>query len=363
MSSIFNYVIKYNVTFEEKPFNEVDNLIMSCFSYINFDGILSFKDKITIKDLYKKFLDNKIKVRNKNIYKLFQLMSFSNRYSSLVVGNYISILDSSIEKQFAAITFFLGGDLVYISYRGTDDSLIGIKEDFNMTYMLKVPSQKESVKYLERVLKNNSLFAIVGGHSKGGNLAIYASSFCKAKYRKRIIKIYNNDGPGFFNKIVNSKRYNESLFKIITFVPETSIIGMLLNHKEKFIVVKSSKKLIMQHDLFSWKINDDNFEKIEMVNKKSQYINDIMSTIVLIPKNDKKRFFDIIYQILISTNIKTTSDLSQEKIKNIKLIINSYKNLTDEEKTFFLSIWKEIIRVARYNIKKYLPKIRNSNSK
>lgn len=359
MSSIFNYIIKYNVDFDEKSFNEVDNLIMSCFSYINFDGILSFKDKITVKDLYRKFLDNNIKVRNKNIYKLFQLMACSNRYSSLLVGNYESILDKSIEKQFAAITFFLKKDLVYISYRGTDDSLIGIKEDFNMTYMLKIPSQRESVKYIEKVLKNNDCLAIVGGHSKGGNLAIYASSFCKAKYRKRIIKIYNNDGPGFFSKIINSRKYNESLFKMITFVPETSIIGMLLNHKEEFIVVKSNKKLIMQHDLFSWKIYDDGFEKLKMVNKKSQFINDVMSTIVLIPKKDKKKFFDIIYQILISTNIKTMEELSREKVKNIKLIINGYKNLNDEEKKFFISIWKEIIRVGKYNIKKYLPKIKN----
>ncbi len=353
MPSIFDYIKKYDVSFLEKSFTEIDNIIFSRFSYLKFDNILSFNDKISIKNLYKKYTSMNIKT-DYNTYDLFKVMATSKRFSSLIVGNYYSIIDDSLEKQFSAITIFLPGNLLYISFRGTDNTLIGIKEDFNMTYMINIPSQFESVNYLEKVLSNNSYFAIVGGHSKGGNLAMYSSIFCKKKYQERIIKIYNNDGPGFFNEIVTNPKYEKNLDKIITFVPETSIIGMLLNHKEEFIAVKSRKSLILQHDLFSWEIDDDKLIRVKSVNRKSKYIDDIMTSLLNISIEERKKFFDIIYQILISTGVSSIDDLTKEKIKNVKIFINSYKKLSNGEKEFFIKIWKKIVVVATNNIKTYL---------
>lgn len=362
MSSVFSYIDKYNISFLEKNFTEVDNLIFSKFSYIKFDGLLSFDEKISISDLYKKYVSYEYFPFDKDTMKLFNKLATSNRYSSLIVGNYLSTLSDSEEKQFGAITIYLPNNIIYVSFRGTDNTLIGIKEDFNMTYMSYVPSQIDSVKYLEKVSALNDYKIIVGGHSKGGNMAMYSASFCNQSCRDRIIGIYNNDGPGFFDEVLDSKGYQEILDKVYTFVPQTSIIGMLLNHREKYTVVKSRKSLIMQHDLLSWEIDDDKFVKFSSVNKKSKYIDEVMSELLKISKEEKKQFFEIIYQMLTSTGASTINELSNQKVKNAKEILNSYKKLDDDDKQVFIKIWKEIIKMAKSNIVHYLPKIKKDKT-
>jgi len=356
MAQVFDYIDRYNISFIDKEFNEIDNLIFSRFVYMIFDGILSFDEKLTISDAYKKYTDINPNFHDKVTLKLFEKMASSNRYKDLIIGNYLSITSDSLEKQFAAITFYLPDSSVYISFRGTDSSFIGIKEDFNMTYMSHIASQIDSVKYLENVISNNNNKIRLGGHSKGGNLAMYASIFCKEKYRKRIIAIYNNDGPGFFDEVIENPKYQEILDRTYTYVPESSIIGMLLYHKEKVIVVKSKKSLIMQHDLFSWEIDDDKFVRACSVNKKSKYIDDVMSSLLLMPNCEKEKFFNILYQIIAVSGAKTVRELSNQKVKSAKEILANYKKLNEEEKETFIKVWKEIIKVARLNIKNYLPK-------
>ena len=363
MASILDYIKKNSNNFKEEKFNEIDNVVFSKFVYLKFENILEFEDTISIKELYLEYRNKEHEEMDKDIINFFALLAKSRRYSSLMVGNYSSIVSSVSEKQFGAITIYLPDNLMYISFRGTDNTLIGLKEDFNMTYLSFFSSQRDAVKYLEKVMRRNKCKAIVGGHSKGGNLAMYASLFCKNKFKKRIIKIYNNDGPGFFDEVIESPAYKKSVDKIMTFVPQTSIIGMLLTHKEKYTVIKSRKILIMQHDLLSWEIDGNRLKKIKSVDNKSKYIDSIMSELLKIPKDDRKRFFDILYQILISTGAKTVDELSQKKLKNIKGIIGSYKRLNEEEKTLLINIWKEIIRVAKINAALYLPKLKKEKEK
>lgn len=153
MSSVFDYIKKYDNSFLEKELNEVDSLIFSRFAYIKLDGVISFDEKMVLSDLYKKYISMELNSTDKDTMRLFEKLAGSKRYSSLIVGNYLSSISDSLEKQFGAVTIYLPCDIMYISFRGTDNTLVGIKEDFNMTYMPHVPSQVESVKYLERVLE------------------------------------------------------------------------------------------------------------------------------------------------------------------------------------------------------------------
>lgn len=192
---------------------------------------------------------------------------------------------------------------------------------------------------------------------------MYSASFCNPKYRDRIVKIYNNDGPGFFDEILESDGYKDNLSKIYTFVPQTSIIGMLLYRKEKYTVVKSRKSLLMQHDLLSWEIDGDKFVTLKSVNKKCKYIDETMTALLDISKEERKQFFDIFYQILISTGAKTVKELTNSKVKNVREFLDSYKRLTDEEKEVFIKVWKELIKLAKSNITHYLPSIKKEKEK
>ena len=243
MSNIFDYLNWRDIPIEKVEQNEVDNLILSRASYFPFDGVLENEEKITLKEAYDRFLKIKKKPHflQKEDKKLFAILSCSTRFKDIFVYNYINKIDSLEEKQFSAITFFLPVDTIYVAFRGTDDTLVGWKEDLNMTYSEYVPAQEDAVKYLEDIARKTKGPIIVGGHSKGGNLAIYASAFCKESIKKRIIKIYNNDGPGFSKKIVENVKYKNIVEKVHTYIPQTSIIGRLLNHTGKANIIKSTQ--------------------------------------------------------------------------------------------------------------------------
>lgn len=158
------------------------------------------------------------------------------------ITNYINKIDSESEKQFSAITILMPDDTIYISFRGTDNTLIGWKEDFNMTFQTKVPSQLDAVQYVKQIAKKYKNLIRIGGHSKGGNLAVYAASFCSKTIQERIINVYNNDGPGFHEDVINNIEYKKMLPKVHTYVPQSSIIGRLLYHEENYTVVQSTRK-------------------------------------------------------------------------------------------------------------------------
>lgn len=369
MVTIFEYVEVNDKNFLEKEFNEVDNLIFSRFAYMELDDILEEGEKASISELYKRALqiEKFVNIDHffvKATFKLFGLLANSERFKDILVGNYVSNINRELEMQFAAMTFYLPNNFIYVAFRGTDDNIVGWKEDFNMSHTMHVPSQIESVKYLENVTNKNKYKVIVGGHSKGGNMAMYSSVFCKKSLKKRIVKIYNNDGPGFFDEILDTREYYDVVDKMHTLIPQTSIIGMLLFHRERVDVVKSDRVLLMQHDPDFWYVDfeNDSFERLNEVSKQCRYIDDVMNDLLLMPKEEKKRFFDILYLIMTSTGAKTLTDLSSEKIKNIRGILSNYKKLNIEDKELFVRVWKKIISIAKMNISNYLPSKKSSSN-
>ncbi len=352
--TIIEYIKKTDVTFNKLEFNEVDNLAFSKLVYFHFDHLFKDKESITIKEAYKLYLKNPIGNKNKDNIKTLKLMAQSKRYGNLKLFNFVDKRDVALEKQFAAITIGLNDETIFVAFRGTDNTLIGIKEDFNMSYMMKVPSQEEGVRYLNQVLKKNKYNVILGGHSKGGNIAIYAASFCKMRYKHRILAVYNNDGPGFFNKITKSSRYRKMLPKVKTYLPQTSVVGRLLYNDSDHIIVKSKKMLIMQHDMNSWEVKNNLFVRYDHLNKESKYIEKVFKSILTIPEEERAAFFNIFYNLLTSTGAKTIGDLSKQKIKTFRELLANYKKLDEEQKKIFTKVWKEIVSFSKITMNEYL---------
>ena len=266
MNTILDYLEwRGDLSFNERPFNEIDNLIFSELAYFQFSDVMEPEETITISDVFSR---NKIKP-SKHDYSsndplpLLEACSKSVRFSNVSVTNFVEIMDTKREIQFSATTFIYAKDQIYVAYRGTDSNIVGWREDFNLSFLDECPAQAEAVNYLQKVLKSFSSSIIVGGHSKGGNLAIYASIFCKPKEQNRITSIYSNDGPGFNEYISSDKRYKAILPKVNLIIPEASIIGILFSNKEEKKIVKSTANGGHQHNPYTWVVKRDSFEEAD----------------------------------------------------------------------------------------------------
>lgn len=344
MANIEDYLKwRGDLTFKQAPFNEVDNLILTLIGYISFDGIVpgpAYKEIITLEEasnLFFKMYTEKDILSNRSFTKLVPFLmrqvAQTKRFKDVGLCKYVSIIDYKDEKQFAALHILLEDGSTYISYRGTDDTLVGWKEDFNMTYMIPVPSQLSALKYLEMTTKWSNRPLRLGGHSKGGNLAIYAAISCKDKIKRRIIEVYNNDGPGFNQEVIESKGYKEMLHKIKTIVPQSSIVGMLLEHEEEYVVVKSKKSGISQHDIMNWEVLGSKLVYLESISKNSQKLDHtIKGWLGNIDMAQRQQFIDALFTALESTGAKTISELTTDKFKNINAILKTLGTMDETTK-------------------------------
>ena len=353
MANILDYINENgNITFEEEKFNEIDNLIFSRLSYLPFEDI-KIEEKETFETIANKLKDIEIKkFIMKNDKELIKLVGKSNRYKDLLVTDYYFSRDDKKEKQFVAITIHLENDEIYISYGGTDDTLVGWKEDFNLSFMTHIPAQVEALKYIRRVSKKYNCKIHLGGHSKGGNLAVYAGIFCSKKVQDKIIDITNFDGPGFDKTVVENEKYKRILNKINTYIPQSSIFGRLLEHEEKYTIVTSDQYTFMQHDIFSWRINNQQIEKSDKVTAGSNFMNEtVRNWLKTTSPKQREHFINTLYEIVTKTKAKTFKEFTAEWTKNVGIILKSYKDISYEDKkeigkmilTFFTAVKNTIM--------------------
>ncbi|WP_054742267.1 Mbeg1-like protein [Cellulosilyticum ruminicola] len=344
MANIVDYLIwRGDLTFAQAPFNEIDNLILSLVSYINFDGIVPgpmYRDIITLEDasklFFKMYSEEELKVQTistKLVPFILKKVAATERFRHIGLCKYVSTIDYTDEKQFAALHILLGDGTTYISYRGTDDTLVGWKEDLKMTYITPVPAQIDALAYLEETTKRSRRIIRLGGHSKGGNLAMYAGIMCHSRLKRRILKIYNNDGPGFNKEIIESKNYREMLHKIKTIVPESSVVGMLLEHEEEYLVIKSGNKGILQHDIMEWEVMGNSLIYLEGISENSKRLNDSLTALLgKLEANEKQKFIETVFEALEATGARTVNELMVEKIKNISVILKTLNTMDEKTK-------------------------------
>ena len=348
MSNILDYLDWRDITFKQDKFNEVDNLILSRIAYFPLDNIVPENEKITLKYAYEN-LENKEKPEiylQREDKDLFFKLAKSKRFGRILLSDYINIISQEEEKQFSVLTIELPDGTMYISYRGTDNTIVGWKEDLNMSFQDLVPSQIEAVNYLEKIAKKTRKQIRIGGHSKGGNLAVYAAAFCNINTKGRILEVYNNDGPGFQNNVIKSKEYKEIRSRIHTYLPQTSIIGRLLTQKGKNTIIKSTQTGIMQHDLYSWQVLGNKFVKSEFTNASQFIDNTITEWLKEVSVQKREKTIDIIFEILNATGVKTLSEMNTKRFTNAKTILMTYKNIDSESKKIVLETLKVLLKIA-----------------
>lgn len=378
MSNMLDYLKwRGDLTFSVDPFNEVDNLIFSILSYNDFDKIVpSLGETASIKfceaaKIFKetKNIDGIIELPFlREIPNLLEQAARSKRFKDIELSNYIDKVNIESVKQFSAVVFKVTKDLHIIAYRGTDDSLIGWKEDLQMSFLEEVQSQKESVLYTQKVMEMIDSDFILVGHSKGGNLGVFAGSFIDNKFKSRIKAIYNNDGPGFQPKVIDSQGYKDILSKTITYLPESSIIGMLLEHGGDYEVVKSSGLAILQHNPFIWEIEGSKFIRKDGLTRESLNINKtIRAWITQLTHEERSDFVESLFEILQKSGAKTIAELNNEKLLMAEAMIKAYgkmdKSTKEHLKTTIDLFFKEGKKVIMQSISNDFGAFRSRNRK
>ena len=363
MANVCDYVRwRGDLTLEQSEFNEIDNLILARFSYFPFDKIIRENEIATIKELSRRFSNQdvtKLPILWKDDVELFPLMGNSKRFGGMLATKYINKIDAEQEKQFSAITVLMPDDTIYVSYRGTDNTIVGWKEDFNMSFKSHIASQISAKQYLEEIAKEYpSSKIIIGGHSKGGNIAVYAATFASKEVKDRIINVYNNDGPGFCEDVIETPEYQEILSRVHTYIPQSSIIGRLMNHKEKYTIVESVQRGIMQHDLYSWQLLGKEFVTLKKLTNESEFIDKtIKDWLENVEPEKREQVIDAVFEILNTTEAQTMKELKANWFANPKTILGTYKNIDNDTKEMVWQTVNELLKVAKNNIFEELPKI------
>ncbi len=339
--NVIQFVQKYaDDSFIKMPFTEVDGVICSALSYLPLEIV--FEDmsnqELTISNVVKKLSQKRYRYLfntffGKKVYRLLVEMSKTKRYHKLCFKNYWKVVNKNC--QFAAITLVLPDHTLYVSFEGTDTAISGWKEDACMAYQFPVPAQELACEYLENAYEIFGKNIRVGGHSKGGNLAVYAAMMVPRHVQRKIIAVHNNDGPGFPKRIVDTAKYQRILPKIHTIVPQESVIGMFLYHQEEMIPVKSNRRGIFQHDLFHWQIEGIAFQREELSMYSKKIFEKTNHWLDTIESNDRKKCFESIFHILDTNAIFDTHDLLSipKSIKVVKRMADidtqSKQNLLD----------------------------------
>ncbi len=338
METVYDYIKYYkNLTFEESNFNDMDNIVFCTLSYLPLNNIqIEDKNPSAIFSQIKNTEDNSIV---HNSLKLLREIYDSTRYKNIKFSNYINIVDEN--TQFSALTIRFGKGNCFVAYRGTDTSIIGWKEDFELAYTYPVPAQYLAKNYLKKTIKFSDKTIYVGGHSKGGNLAMAASMEIDNNIFKKIKTIYNNDGPGFLPEEYHSKKFKNIEPKLKMFIPEESIVGILLNNINHYTVVKSKATGIKQHDLTTWLCFGCFLKqgRLSIFSKKLQIvINDWLQS------SDDKKKKSIVENLFKIIQITGTTDLKNIKIPSIKQLINEIKGIDKESRQVLINTLTNFIK-------------------
>lgn len=316
-TNIFDYLIwRGDLTLAQTPFQDVDGLILSCLAYHFFDQVLQQYSSapVTIREAAKrvKALPQKaLRMRDPQDVLLLQMMAESRRFQNMKLCYYVDHVDAEKQAQFAALTVLPGDGTAFITYRGTDLTLVGWKEDFNMSFQNVVPAQIAAAAYLLYVTKGFSGLLRLGGHSKGGNLAVFAGAVAPKRIQRRILTIYNHDGPGFQEGMLQFPGYLAIIPKVRAFVPHTAIIGMLMNHRGDYTVVESDEKGIMQHDPYSWAVLGTDFVRLETVSKESEFWDKTLKEWLASQTPEKRgKFIDALFEVLYTVQESETGEIA-----------------------------------------------------
>ena len=348
-----------DLSLEQSPFNEVDNLILSYLSYVKLDDVVPGpgEGSVTVQQAAEEFFEiyteEDLKADKSFIRMapyMLKKMGTTVRFGQMELQNFVNHVDTVESVQFSAMEIIMDEEYSYISYRGTDDTIVGWKEDFNLSTGV-VPAEEEAVAYLNGVGVETDRKLLVGGHSKGGNLSIYAAVGCEGTIQDRIEIVYNNDGPGFTKEFLESEDLVKMRPRIQRFIPESSIIGMLLEHTVEPHIIKSSQKGPLQHDGFSWEVMGNAFPKCKELSSTGKAFDETLrSWLTPMDAQQRKKFIDEFFSVLEAPGTMTLTEMQNNIIKSGKAMLGQLETLSPESKQVagkliktLMSHWTEML--------------------
>lgn len=328
--------------------NEVDSLVLCQFSYLKFDGMVpgvaEKRPSVKLRELEKHpgyeglFADERYEKVNR---KLVEAMLAGRRYRNIKMNCHVNIIEKEWETQFSAITLLLDDGTLYVAFRGTDETIVGWKEDFNMAFLSPVPGQAYSVEYLNAVGARLHRPFYVGGHSKGGNLAVYSAMNCRPEIRDRVIRIYSMDGPGFRPEVLNEANYSMIASRVEKILPHSSLVGMLFESDMRFKVVESKTFGLLQHNPFTWLVKDGKLVEVrDIYESRKQMDNTLNEWILSLDEEQLRVFVDTLFQVINASQVDDLIQLTAEWRKSMNGIIAALKEVDDQT----VGILKEVIR-------------------
>ena len=344
-----------DVPLSVSPFNEVDNIILAYLSYIDFGKLRQeWEGFCDLKELFQCFCKEhsleEIKTAGQFTERaplLLKEMMEGERFLDTKLGYYAVDFDRDQVKQFAALVFSLPDGTNYVSFRGTDETITGWKEDFLMSCQSETAGAKEAVDYFNKVAKALEGNFILGGHSKGGNFAMYAAAFCEARHKERILKVYNNDGPGFRDEVIQSDEFQEMLPKILTIAPQSSIIGQLLSNPAEQRGIRSTAKGILQHDAMTWEAEKDRLVPSEL-DELSHYAKTTLgSWLESMDDESRESLCTTAFSLIESTKSETFIEFSADLVKNTEIIWKEMGKLPEDKKKEIMDALANLMESSR----------------
>ena len=363
MANVFDYLKwRGDLTFAQDPPNAVDALIFSGLSYVRYGGQVEADPgrPVPLTDAAETFFaleDCESRVRVKNDMELLRAAAKTVRFGQTRIVMYRDSLIPEQETQFAAMTFLLDDGTAFLAFRGTDHTLVGWKEDFNMTFQQTIPAQRLALQYTRDVALERSEPLRLGGHSKGGNLAVFAAARSSPMIQGRIVEVYNNDGPGFTKYLMGDPGYLAMVPRIKTYIPQSSVIGMLLEHEEPYTVIHSKSVGLLQHDLYSWEVLGRAFLRVQEVTESSLFLDSTIKTwFAEMTNQERNQLVDVMFTLLGTGGVESAIDIFHPRnIKTYVKTLSSDENMRRVLSTEFQSLLEAAKRTrVRFDEEKLL---------
>ena len=334
MDTILQYLDwRGDVPLAVSPFNEVDNYIVAKIGCCDFDGIVSgdMEPAVPIGDALRAWFarsgngDYFGALASSTLGPILRRLPETPRFRDVRLRSFVRRAVPERTEQFSALTLSLPDGTEYVSFRGTDDTLYAWKEDFMMALSGAIPAQRDAAEYLRRVAAALPGPLRVGGHSKGGNLAVYAAAEADAETQARIGIIYNNDGPGFDAPFLSSPGYLGIRDKVLTLLPQYSIVGTLLaQDTARCAVVRSNRFGIAAHDGFNWGVNATGFLRCDVLSRSSRAFDATMEQVLgQMDMDERREFIETFFRLLSATGAVTVTDINERRLRKALSIARS----------------------------------------
>lgn len=362
MKNMLDYIKEFgHVSFEERAFSEIDALVLTELEYLPLEKVVPSDENgenfVTVKEIAEYMQEHKQELLDENPmmiteerHEVSQVIVDAPRFQSLKFFGVVSVWDKDTTKQFAAVTVEVEPSVRLVIYRGTDETLIGWKEDFLMTYSPLVAAQTDAKEYLA---KQASLWGgdlMISGHSKGGNLAIYAAATQEEDVQLRIVDIFCFDSPGLYRSVLETKGYQNIVPLAMRYIPQDSLVGLMLESEVPYVIVKSNATGAMQHSAMTWEIEDGQFIKMEKLTKNSQ-LNDqtFKKWTESVSDEELELFWNVFFELLFSVGIDTVNDLYGQFMHYVQEFLKAAGDM-DEEKRELLTRIALLLVSTRFEV-------------